>query len=62
MSKKHKKQVKGCSRKYLKRVPLDLDPDFYEATREAARAAGESINGFIKRAILETAESDRKKH
>lgn len=39
------------AREKLKRVPLDLRKDDYERLSAAAAAAGESINGYIKKAI-----------
>ena len=39
------------ARTKLKRVPLDLQLDDYEALQAAAEAAGESVNGYIKTAI-----------
>ena len=45
----------------IKRVPLDMKTEFYLSTKQAAEAAGESVNGFIKRAIMETAENDKRK-
>ena len=36
---------------HLKRVPLDLKKDKYAEVQAAAAASGESVNGFIKRAI-----------
>ena len=40
--------------KHLKRVPLDLQKDFYEQElKKAAERAGESVNGYIKKAIEE---------
>lgn len=38
---------------HLKRVPLDLTLDFYEEVKNYASSNGESLNGFIKRAIQE---------
>lgn len=38
---------------HIKRVPLDLQLTDYEALRKAASIAGESVNGYIKRAISE---------
>lgn len=35
----------------LKRVPLDLPLAKYQELADAAAAAGESINGYIKKAI-----------
>lgn len=46
---------------HIKRIPLDVQNDFYDQVKEAAAAAGESVNGFIKRAIIETAENDKKR-
>ena len=37
--------------KHLKRVPLDLQLSDYEELKQAADAAGLSVNGFIKAAI-----------
>ena len=36
---------------HLKRVPLDLKLSDYEELKQAAAAAGLSVNGFIKAAI-----------
>lgn len=44
--------------KNLKRVPLDMQRTQYEALQAHAQAQGESVNGFIKRAIQETMERD----
>ena len=35
----------------LKRIPLDVQKSKYEEIKAAADAVGESVNGFIKRAI-----------
>ena len=37
----------------IKRVPLDVQKEQYERIKAAADAAGESVNGYIKRAIDE---------
>lgn len=39
--------------KNIKRIPLDVQLSFYEQLAAAAAAAGESINGYIKKAIEE---------
>ena len=39
-----------------KRVPLDVRPEFYAKIQAAALRAGESVNGFIKRAVRERIE------
>ena len=38
-------------RQNIKRIPLDVQKDQYEIIKTAAEAAGESVNGFIKKAI-----------
>lgn len=43
----------------IKRVPLDMQIAKYEALQAHAAARGESVNGFIKRAIQETMERGR---
>lgn len=45
----------------IKRVPLDMQIAKYEALQTHAAARGESVNGFIKRAIAETIERDQEK-
>lgn len=44
--------------KNLKRVPLDMQKADYQVLQAHAQARGESVNGFIKRAIAETMERD----
>ena len=39
------------AKKNLKRIPLDVQKEKYEEIQTAATAAGESINGYIKKAI-----------
>lgn len=47
------------AKKHLKRVPLDIQLDKYEQIKNHAEIQGESINGFIKRAIDETMQRDK---
>lgn len=53
----YNERIKDYSIKYakekLKRVPLDLRKEQYEQVLQAASAVGESVNGYIKRAIQE---------
>ena len=42
----------------LKRIPLDVQKEKYEEIKAAADKTGESVNGFINRAIDETMERD----
>lgn len=46
------------AKKNLKRVPLDLQLDKYEQVKSHASGRGETLNGFIKRAINETMQRD----
>ena len=44
----------------IKRVPLDMQRDLYEEIKAAADAAGESVNGYIKRAVLDRLERENR--
>lgn len=44
---------------HLKRIPLNVQLDKYEEIKAHADSKGESLNGFIKRAIDETMERDQ---
>lgn len=46
------------ARERLKRVPLDLTLDDYAVVQMAAEAAGESINGYIKKSVAQRMTSD----
>ncbi len=50
-----KEALRRAAKKYkgenIKRIPLDVKKSFYEEIREAAESSGESVNGFIKKAI-----------
>ena len=35
----------------IKRIPLDVQKEKYDEIKAAAEAAGESVNGFIKKAV-----------
>ena len=39
--------------KAYRRIPLDVRKEYYEEIAKAAEAAGESVNGYIKKAIEE---------
>lgn len=54
------KAAKKYREKNIKRVPLDMQVTRYEELQAHAKARGESVNGFIKRAIDETMERDKK--
>ena len=42
----------------LKRIPLDVQKEKYEEIKTAADSAGETVNGYIKRAIDERMQRD----
>ena len=39
------------AKKNLKRIPLDVQKEKYEEIKDAADRAGETVNGYIKKAI-----------
>ena len=43
----------------LKRIPLDVQKEKYEEISAAASYKGESVNGYIKKAIDERMERDK---
>ena len=43
----------------IKRIPLDVQKDHFETIKAAAYSAGESVNGYIKKAIDERMERDQ---
>lgn len=47
------------AKKNLKRIPLDVQREKYEEIQSAANAAGESVNGYIKKAIDERMDRDK---
>lgn len=59
LSEKRKASMYKYARENLKRVPLDVPKEHYETIKDHAAARGETVNGFIKRAITETIERDR---
>ena len=58
ISEKRRETMMEYARKNLKRIPLDVQKDSYEQIKAHAESRGESVNGFIKRAIDETMERD----
>lgn len=43
----------------LKRIPLDVQKEKYEEIKSAAERSGESVNGYIKKAIDERMEREQ---
>ena len=56
MSDQRKDYLYKYAKDNLKRIPLDVTKDKYDQIKAAADTAGESVNGFIKRAIDERLE------
>lgn len=46
------------AKKNLKRIPLDVQKEKYEEIKNAATAAGEKVNSYIKKAIDMRMESE----
>ena len=44
----------------LKRISLEIQKEFYETIKEHTQTTNETVNGFIKRAIKETIENDKR--
>lgn len=53
VSKERREYLNTYRKDKLKRVPLDLKIEDYEKLKEAAAKAGETVNGFVKKAIAE---------
>lgn len=60
-SEAQKKATAKYKEKNLKRIPLDVQKETYEKIKAASEKAGESVNGYIKKAIDERMERDNKK-
>lgn len=56
---KNKAYVAKYKADNIKRVPLDMQRTLYEVIQAHAKDQGESVNGFIKRAIQEAIERDK---
>lgn len=59
MAEKKAKYDIEYAKRSLKRIPLDVQKDRYEQIKEHAESKGETVNGFIKRAISETMVRDK---
>lgn len=58
MSEERKEYLKNYQKTMVRRIPLNVSHDFYLKLQIHALSRGESINGFIKRAIAETIERE----
>lgn len=59
ISEKRKETMYKYAKENLKRIPLDVPKEKYEKIAAAATSTGESVNGYIKKAIDERLKSDR---
>lgn len=57
-SEARKKATAKYKDQHYKRVPLDVPIEFFEMLKAEAAARGESVNGFIKRAVTERVERE----
>ena len=48
------------AKKNLKRIPLDVQKEKYEEIKAAADRIGETVNGYIKKAIDERMQREEK--
>lgn len=57
-SEAQKRATAKYKEKALKRIPLDVRKEKYEEIKTASEKAGESVNGYIKKAIDERMQRD----
>ena len=58
MTDERKEYLKEYKKGKLKRVPLEMPHEMYTHVLQHSALQGESVNGFIRRAIQETMERD----
>lgn len=51
VSENQKRAAEKYKKEKIKRIPLDVQKEKYEEIKVAAESCGESINGYIKKAI-----------
>ena len=59
LTEQRKESMYKYAKAKLKRIPLDVQKEKYDEIKAAATAAGESVNGYIKRAIDERMEREQ---
>lgn len=59
ISEERKEYLYGYKKSKLKRIPLDVQKEKYEEIKAAADAAGEKVNGYIKKAIDERMKREK---
>lgn len=60
MNEKKKIYDREYAKKKIKRIPFDVQLEHYNVIKAHADGRGETVNGFIKRAINETMERDKR--
>lgn len=58
ITQKQKESMYRYRDKNIKRIPLDVQKEKYDEIKAAATAAGESVNGYIKKAIDDRMERE----
>ena len=53
-----KKHLLNMRKRSLKRIPLDVQKEKYDEIKAAADKAGETVNGYIKKAIEQRMENE----
>lgn len=61
LTEQRKESMYKYAKEKLKRIPLDVQKEKYEEIKAAADAAGEPVNGYIKKAIDERMQRDSSK-
>ena len=56
------KAAKKYREQNIKRIPLDIQKSDYDTIKAHAESCGETVNGFIKRALRETMQRDDQKN
>lgn len=58
MTEQRKEYLYTYQKEKLKRIPLDVKVEKYNEIKTAAEAIGESVNGYIKKAVDERIERE----
>lgn len=62
LTEKQKQQRIDYAKQNLKRIPLDVQKEKYDEIKSHAEMCGETVNGFVKRAIAEAMARDKQKN
>ena len=58
LTEERKEYLKEYQKSKLKRIPLDVTKEKYDEIKTVADSTGESVNGYIKKAIDDRMERD----